>query len=151
MATGTRYFDAGSPELLPPPPAVPVAYYWQLKQGIDGGAAGITWKAETVWRERLAPRAKLISQNLPIETKLGLIFAMPAQLWGRSTTRDKVFFLPSDAFSLSFIRKRTHSGTKNRLELQNRTCTCWVMFLLGWVEGKSNHNISVQTMVTKII
>jgi hypothetical protein len=45
-------------------------------QEIDGDEG--TLKPETMRRNRLAPRAKLFSQNVPIETKLGFVFAMPA-------------------------------------------------------------------------
>jgi hypothetical protein len=45
-------------------------------QGMHGGEG--TWKPEMMRRDRLPPLAKLISQNVPIETKVGLVFAMPA-------------------------------------------------------------------------
>jgi hypothetical protein len=52
-----------------------------------------------------------------------LLLLVGQQLWGVALGKSG-FFPSSDAFALSFIRKRTHSGTQNRLKLQNPTLTC---------------------------
>jgi hypothetical protein len=57
-------------------------------KSINGGEGASTvpvpgWKQpETMRRDRLAPRANLISQNVPIKAKLGLMFAMPGRIGG---------------------------------------------------------------------